>query len=87
MNPRVTKAVAIDDCRLLLTFTNGESKTFDVAPYLSFPAFRRLADPAIFRSVTVEHGTASWPGGIDFDPDTLFVDGVATAAAGSEQPA
>lgn len=80
MNPRVTKAVAIDDHRLLVTFTNGESKVFEMAPYLSYPAFAALSDPRAFRAVEAANGTASWPGGIDFDPDTLFVEGMPAGA-------
>ena len=81
MNPRVTEVSALDDHTLSVTFTNGESKRFDMQPYFGYPAFRRLRDPEFFRRVTAEAGTASWPGGIDFDPDTLFVDGVATTIA------
>lgn len=76
MNPRVTEVRALNDHMLVVTFSNGESKQFDTRPYFSYPAFRRLRDPALFRRVRVEAGTASWPGGIDFDPDTLFIDGV-----------
>lgn len=76
MNPRVANAIALDDHTLLLAFSNGQRKQFDVRPYLGFPAFRRLRDPAFFRAVEAANGTASWPDGVDFDPDTLYVDGV-----------
>ncbi len=81
MNPRVTAVRALDDHTLLVTFANGESKRFDMRPYFDYPAFRRLRDPGFFRKVAAAEGTASWPGGIDFDPDTLFVDGVPMAGA------
>jgi hypothetical protein len=81
MNPRVTEVRALDDHTLLVTFANGESRRFDMSPYFDFPAFRGLRDPAFFRQVNAANGTASWPGGIDFDPDTLFVDGVPTTGA------
>lgn len=76
MNPRVTDVRALDDHTLMVTFANGETKRFDMRPYFSYPAFARLRDPAMFRSVRAVHGTACWPDGIDFDPDTLFVDGI-----------
>lgn len=81
MNPRVTEVRALDDRTLFVTFANGESKRFDMQPYFSYQAFRRLRDPAFFRTVRAEAGTASWPDGIDFDPDTLFVDGVPATSA------
>jgi hypothetical protein len=81
MNPRVTAVCALDDHTLFVTFANGESKRFDMRPYFDYPAFRRLRDPGFFRKVKAADGTASWPDGIDFDPDTLFVDGVPTTSA------
>lgn len=81
MNPRVTEVCALDDHTLLVTFANGESKRFDMQPYFGYPAFRRLQDPTLFRQVKAAEGTASWPGGIDFDPDTLYLDGVPVASA------
>lgn len=81
MNPRVTEVRALDDRTLLVTFANGECKRFDMQPYFGYPALRRLQDPAFFRQVKVTEGTASWPGGIDLDPDTLFVEGVPVTSA------
>jgi len=81
MNPRVTRVRALDDHALSVTFASGETKHFDVRPYFGYRAFGRLQDPAFFREVRVVNGTASWPGGIDFDPDTLYIDGVATTGA------
>jgi len=79
VNPRVTNVIAMDDYTLLLTFANGERKQFYVRPYLRYPAYRRLGDPAFFREVRAAQGTACWPNGVDFDPDTLYVDGVMIA--------
>ncbi len=80
MNPRVTAVRVLDDHTLLVTFANGESRQFDMRPYFDYPAFRRLRDPRFFRKVKAAGGTASWPDGIDFDPDTLFIDGVPTTS-------
>jgi hypothetical protein len=34
INPRVEKVKAIKDFQLLIMFTNGEEKVFDMKPYL-----------------------------------------------------
>jgi hypothetical protein len=72
MNPRVRQLRAAEDFRLVLTFTNGEVRVFDVKPYLSFPVFRPLADPALFAAARLYLGSVAWPGGQDLCPDTLY---------------
>ena len=59
---------------LQLEFLDGRRATFDVSPFVHFPVFERLKDPAYFNRAEVDHGTVAWPGGIDFDPDTLYLD-------------
>lgn len=76
MNPRVVQAIAHDDYTLTLTFANGEVKVFDVRPYLDKGIFQELENLAIFRAVQVSMGTASWPHGQDFCPDTLYQESV-----------
>lgn len=79
MNPRVTTVIPLDGFALLLTFTNSEQRRMDVRPYLDYPVFERLRDPEFFALVQVDHGTVSWPGGIDLDPDSAFLESVPTA--------
>jgi len=62
---------------LRLTFTNGETRCFDMRPYLDLPVFRRLRDPAFFALAHVEYGTVVWPGAIDIAPETLYERSVA----------
>ena len=75
MNPRITAVTARDDYVLLLTFTNGEIRHFDMKPYLGYPAFEPLRQTAFFELARVSHGTVTWPREIDFDPDTLYLEG------------
>ena len=75
MNPRVSAVSALDDHVLLLTFTNGEMRHFDMKPYLGYPAFEPLRQIAFFKLARVGHGTITWPGEVDFDPDTLYLEG------------
>ncbi len=74
MNPRVKKAYPLENFRLWLTFANGEQRIFNALPYLVYPAFKPLANPAFFSLAHAEHGTVVWPDNIDFCPDTLCME-------------
>lgn len=76
MNPRVKQAQTLENFKLRIIFSNGEKRIFDVSPYLMYPAFKRLANPAFFSLGHAEHGTVVWPDNIDLCPDTLYVDSV-----------
>jgi hypothetical protein len=72
MNPRVQRVKALDDYRLQLVFTNGETRVFDMHPYLGYPVFRELKNPALFRLVRPMLGSIAWRNGQDLCPDTLY---------------
>ena len=74
MNPRVAVVQPMPGGVLQLEFQDGRRASFDVSPYVEFPVFQRLKDPAYFSRAVVDHGTVEWPGGIDFDPDTLYLE-------------
>ena len=74
MNPRVISVVAMPNLMLQLEFVDGRCATFDVSPFVHLPVFERLKDPSYFNRAKVDHCTVAWPGGIDFDPDTLYLD-------------
>ena len=80
MNPHVTAARALDDYELEVSFENGESRRFDVKPYLNRGIFVRLRDLALFQAVRVVAGSVEWPGGLDLSYDTLYLEGQAIAA-------
>jgi hypothetical protein len=75
MNPRVQIVKAQNDFTLLITFTNGLQKVFDVKPYLEIGVFKSLKNKAMFSTAHVEYGTVVWKNDVDFDPDTLFLEG------------
>lgn len=75
MSPRVTAVTAHDDHTLLLTYANGEIRHFDITPYLGYPAFEPLRQVEFFKLAKASHGTVTWPNEIDFDPDTLYLEG------------
>lgn len=74
MNPRVVGVVAQKNHVLLISFSNGERRCFDLSPYLHYPVFQPLKNAAFFELATAAHGTVSWPQEIDFDPDTLYLE-------------
>jgi len=76
MNPRVQKVKPNPDHTITLVFTNGETKRFDVKPYLNIGIFQELKDMTIFNSVRPVLGSVEWINGQDFCPDTLYLDGI-----------
>ena len=72
--PRVADVEVLPEYMLLLTFTNGEEKKFDVRPLLSLPVYGPLY--STFDMAHVDHGTVVWPGDIDISPDKLYIQSV-----------
>jgi len=68
----VISVEAIPDYWLILTFTSGERRRFDMRPYLHYPVFCRLENPGYFSLACVNYGTVTWPGDIDIAPETLY---------------
>lgn len=83
MNPRVTAVTPLNGHYLLLQFTNGERRSMDVSPYLDYPVFERLREPGFFALAQADHGTVSWPAGIDLDPDSVYLESVPVAQTAS----
>jgi hypothetical protein len=68
----VTAVKPLENYTLLLTFTNGEQRYFDVKPYLNFGVFKALQAPSMFNTVRVYAGTITWDDEIDLDPEMLY---------------
>ena len=87
MNPHVTSVRVLDDYELEVSFENGESRRFDVKPYLDRGIFVRLRDRAVFQAARVVAGSVDWPGGLDLSYDTLYLGGqpIVAPALGAEQ--
>lgn len=74
MNPKVRAVKPLPHYRLLLEFTNGEQRVFDVAPYLDKGVFQALRGPASFEAVRTVAGSVEWPGNIDLSYDTVYLE-------------
>lgn len=76
---QVSSVETIADFGLLLTFTSGERRHFDMRPFLRYPVFRRLENPGYFSLARIDYGTVTWPGDIDIAPETLFAGSIPLA--------
>ena len=74
MNPRATNVKPEQNFNLLITFSNGEVKRFDVKSYLGKGLFKELQDKSLFNSVRPFIGSIQWANGIDLCPDTLYLE-------------
>jgi hypothetical protein len=68
----VCEVKAAPDHLLHLVFNTGEKRYFNMKPYLVYPVFKRLQNPAFFSLARIDYGTVTWPGDIDIAPETLY---------------
>jgi len=74
MSPRVIGVQPEQNFKLLITFNNGEIKSFDVRPYLEIGIFKELQDVSLFNSVKPFLGSIQWANGLDLCPDTVYLE-------------
>ncbi|MBN2612882.1 MAG: DUF2442 domain-containing protein [Bacteroidales bacterium] len=60
------------DYLLILTFSNGEKRQFDMKRYLQYGIFQELRDKALFNTVRTCFDTIAWDNEADFDPEVLY---------------
>ncbi len=77
MRVRVVEVTPLDSRRIHLRFQNGAEGAVDIAALIPFDGvFAPLQDPSFFAQVRVdqESGAIAWPGNLDLDPYTLYVE-------------
>lgn len=62
----------LDDYKLWLRFSTGETRIFDFKPLLQSPCFSPLSDINLFKGVYIDHGITTWNDEIDICPNTLY---------------
>lgn len=72
LRPRPVAVKPLEDHRLLISFSNGEDKIFDVKPMISGSWFGELQDKDLFRTVRIAGNTVEWINGQDICPDDLY---------------
>lgn len=68
----VKEVKPLNDYQLVLTFENGETRIFDMKPYLDKGIYRELKDESKFRSVRVSFDSIEWCNQADIDPEFLY---------------
>ena len=73
----ISNVIPLEDYRLLLTFTNGEKRVYDMKPYLDTTAYRKLNDISFFNTAhIVLDYTVGWNDEIDICPDSAYQDSI-----------
>jgi len=72
LQPKVTEVTPLKDYKVVLTFNNGETRIFDVMPYISGDWYGQLINEDYFNSVHVAERTIEWAGGQDIAPHELY---------------
>ena len=72
--PRPTAVAAAMDYTLKITFNNGETRLFNAAPYLAYPAFEPLKAISLFMQARVAHNTVVWNEEVDMAPENLYLE-------------
>ena len=76
LRPTATKVIPMDDFLLRVSFDDGETKDFDVKPYICGNWYGELANPVYFQSVFVNGFTVAWSNGQDICPDELYYNSI-----------
>ena len=75
--PSVVGVRALPGHRLWVRFRDGQTRVFDLTPYLHLPIFAPLQDEAVFARVYIDHGAPTWlDGDADIDPEMILEKGV-----------
>jgi len=77
MRKKLISVEPLREFRLRLIFEGGESRIFDVAPYLEIGVFRELKSENLFRTVRVSFDTVCWANDADICPDELRMASIA----------
>lgn len=74
--PRAVKVKPIENYQLLLEFSNGENRIYDVKPLIRGDWFGQLNDVSKFNTVHVAGLSVEWEDGQDICPDDLYYNSV-----------
>ncbi|MCL1893026.1 MAG: DUF2442 domain-containing protein [Holophagaceae bacterium] len=69
---KILHAEPMPDYMLKLSFDTGESKIFNVRPYIRGSWYGELNCPNYFRQVKPSGISVEWPHGQDLDPSELY---------------
>lgn len=70
--PRAIRATALEGYKLLIGFNSGETRIFDVGPYISGSWYGLLRDWTVFSAVRADGRSVVCPDGQDIAPHELY---------------
>ena len=76
MNLQVAKIEVQSKHKLYVKFNNGQTKLFDMKPYLNRGVFKELKNESYLKKVRVIWGGVEWPHKQDLSSDTLYYRGI-----------
>ncbi len=76
--PIIISAKAIDNCTLLVEFSNNEYRKYNVTKLLEKEMFSPLNNPAFFKNVSIEKGGFAlvWNENIDISEYEIWTNGM-----------
>ena len=72
LGPRAVSVQPLENYMLQVEFDNGETRLFDVSPYLEKGVFSKLKNFSFFMKAHQEYGTVVWDETLDIAPETLY---------------
>lgn len=76
LGPRAVTVLPLENYILQIEFDNGETRLFDVTPYLEKGVFQKLKNVAFFMRAHQEFGTVVWDDTLDIAPETIYENSV-----------
>ncbi len=71
--PKPIAVTALDQLVLMVKFSNGELRRFDLKPYMACTAYHPLKNETLFRTARIVHGTVVWNEEIDVSPANFYL--------------
>jgi len=68
----VSKAVYLDNYRIMLTFNNGEMRIVNLENELEGNVYAPLRDHNYFKNFQIKFNTIEWQNGADYAPEYLY---------------
>ena len=73
---KINNVTPIENYKLILEYSDGDIRIFDMQPYLNKGIFEELKDKNIFNSVKPCYDSVIWSNNADIDPDVLYENSV-----------
>lgn len=70
---KVINVKVVGELSLLVTFSSGEERIFDMAYLMKYPVYKKLEDYEFLKTVYIQNGVLVWENGeIDIAPEEIY---------------